>query len=64
MGTIIGDYIGTTIGIRSPIPYKEPDSSDAVGTAMRAEIAIKVCVGICAEALHRKATQDHSERRV
>ena len=27
METIIGDYIGTTIGIHSPIPYSEPDSS-------------------------------------
>ena len=26
MGTIIGDYIGTTIGIQSPIPYSAPDS--------------------------------------
>ena len=26
MGTTLGDYIGTTIGIHSPIPYKEPDS--------------------------------------
>ena len=26
MGTIIGEYIGTTIGIHSPIPYKAPDS--------------------------------------
>ena len=25
METIIGDYIGPTIGIHSPIPYKEPD---------------------------------------
>ena len=27
MGTIIGDYIGTTIGIHCPIPYQEPDSN-------------------------------------
>ena len=26
MGTTIGDYIGTTIGIHSPIPYYAPDS--------------------------------------
>ena len=26
MGTIIGDYIGPTIGIHSPIPYEAPDS--------------------------------------
>ena len=51
MGTI-GDYIGTTIGTRSPIPYKEPDSNDGVGIAMRAEIAIKVCADICSEALN------------
>ena len=25
MGTIIEDYIGTTIGIHSPIPYEAPD---------------------------------------
>ena len=29
MGTIIGDYIGTTIGIHSPIPYQAPDSLQA-----------------------------------
>ena len=26
MGTIIGDFTGTTIGIHSPIPDSEPDS--------------------------------------
>ena len=26
IGTTIGDYIGTTIGIHSPIPYEAPDS--------------------------------------
>ena len=26
METTIGDYIGTTIGIHSPIPYSAPDS--------------------------------------
>ena len=26
MGTIIGDYIGATVGIYSPIPYQAPDS--------------------------------------
>ena len=31
MGTIIGDYIGTTIGIHSPIPYEAPDRRVAVG---------------------------------
>ena len=25
MGTSIGDYIGTTTGIQSPIPYSAPD---------------------------------------
>ena len=26
MGTNIGDYMGTTIGIHSPIPYEAPGS--------------------------------------
>ena len=26
MGTTIGDYVGTNIGIHSPIPHYEPDS--------------------------------------
>ena len=27
MGTIIGDYIGATIGIHSPVPYSAPGSN-------------------------------------
>ena len=27
METIIGDYVGTTLGIHCPIPYEEPDRS-------------------------------------
>ena len=35
METVIGDNIGTTIGIHSPIPYYAPDSRRGAATPSR-----------------------------
>ena len=48
METIVGDYVGATIGIHSPIPYKEPDNF-GVSRVMHgccSEVEVFVLVGL------------------
>ena len=38
MGTIIGDYIGTTIGIHSPIPDQAPGGKQPSSTGPETQV--------------------------
>ena len=63
MGTDIGEYIGTTLGIHSPIPYKTLDSKphnpksqkrQAESFLSLAELCQRCCSGPQAGSRHRR----------
>ena len=63
MGTIIGEYIGTTIGIHSPIPYKAPDSLQAALALFASMSSRQLEVSCPAKRTPTRSTWELSEKQ-